>query len=1052
MSIQIDEYQVERKLGAGGLADVFAARDAEGREVAIKVLREPERGGAHVRRFLREGRLLKRLAHPALPRCFAVVEGERPYIVLELMKGETLSERIRRDGPMPAAQVIGVATSLLAALDFLHNHGVVHRDVKSGNVFLKDDGRVMLMDLGLAGDPVDPLTTTLGDVMGTYAYMAPEQIAGAEMDRRADLYSLGVSLFEALVGKRPFGAIGAAAMLQAQRMEGAAMVVDAVPEATPGRLVELLTRLMTWDPTGRPATAGVATAILTGRAGFQRELRDPPLLGRNAALGALEAVLDAGVCVQLVGEDGMGLGRMVRVAWTAASARGMEIYSLRCGRRAPGLLPLEQLREQTEATVGKVDPGDVALFEALHDLNMESGVLVMVEDLDQASEEALRSLRSLYEATKLPFFVTTGARVDFPGRALTLRPLRLSEVRKMVSGMLSDGAPPAGLAEEIFRLTGGVPAAVAAGVRDLHSRDLLHFEGIDDEGELTWSLNGPMDFRPGEVLKAFAESILETLGEDDRSLVDALSVIGEPVPLHLALKIAGLEPDSMAPLALQKRAILREKRKPDGDWLELRRPAMASLVVSNMSDESQRFLHARFAVVLAEMEPSAWRDQRLPVQQALGSSEEEAPRALVGLGTWLAKSGEYARCLDVLERASRHLHLDPLTATYGALARGTSLLGLARASEATDAFVACRRLAEEQGRTDLVAQALLEISETSRRYGHAGRSFQAAEEARSYLREGGELASRSRAEMLEAFSLLDRGNLAEAENRFLALVAVEGQLGPVSARIQLGLVLTQMELGHVDRAVVDLSDLQEDLRGEEVSLRLEVGYHLANALLQAGRPGRSQQIIRESEALLRENGLARLRMMTAVSQAGVDLACGRLDSAADLLRRARGLEHMPTVVRQDFWRIRGGARLRQGDRPAALAAHQRGAEEAERVEWTARKAFHDAMCAVFTGSGDELGKALGWLHEYGHRQLSARVLLAGARVGADPEVMAAAVGAARDSGNRFLQLRALHLAGGDVAQEEASELAKGLLEDLHNELRVGFLQTPEARWLGAAIL
>lgn len=1052
MSIQIDEYEVERKLGAGGLADVFAAREPGGREVAIKVLREPSRGSAHVQRFLREGRLLMRLGHPGLPKCYSVVEGERPYIVLELMEGETLSERIRRDGPMSSDQVIGVATSLLSALEFLHAQGIVHRDVKTGNVFLKSDGQVMLMDLGLAGDPVDPLTTTLGDVMGTYAYMAPEQIAGAVMDRRADLYSLGVSLFESIVGKRPFGAIGAAAMLQAQRMEGAATVVDAVPEGTPGRLVELLTRLMTWDPTGRPASAGVAAAILTGRTGFYRDLKAPPLLGRNGALGAIEAVLDSNACVKLVGEDGMGLGRMVRVAWAGASTRGMEVFTVRCRRRAAGKLPLDFLRDQLESTVGKVEPGPTALAEALQHLHLESGLLIIVENLDQANSECLRALSSLYESCDLPFLVTMTTLVDFPGRALTLRALSLREVRELVTGMLAGGVPPAGLAEELFRLTGGIPAAVAAGVRDLHSRGLLHFGGIDDEGQLNWSLTGNMDFRPGEILKDFAESILNNLNEDDRSLVDAMSVIGEPVPLEVALKVAGLALDSMSPFGLQGRNVIQEKRKPDGDWLELRRPALSTLVLANMSSENQRFFHARFAQVLGEMEPSAWRDAILPVQQALGAAEEEAPRALVGLGTWLAKSGDFVRCIDVLERASHFLHLDPLTATYGALARGTALLGLARPTEAAEAFLACRRLAEEQGRDDLVAQALLEFAETTRRFGHAGRSSQAAEDARSFLRKVGELSSHSRSEMLQAFSLLDQGYLESAENQFLALVAGEGQTPRVERRIQLGLALTQVELGHVDSAAIELTALMETIPDDDLSLQIEVCYHLSSVQLQAGRPYLAQQLIRRSENLLRKQGLSHLRINIAVAQAGVNLACGRLDAAANLLRRSGVIEHAPTVVRLDFWRIRGGIRLRQGDRPAALAAHQRGAEEAQRVGWIARKAFHDAMCGVFTGSGEMLGKSLGWLHEHGHRQLSARVLLAGARVGADPEVMAAAVGAARDSGNRFLQLRALHLVGGEVAREEARAIARLLLEDLRTDLRSAFLDTSEVRSLGPEIL
>ena len=113
MTIALDDYLIDRKLGAGGLADVFAATDPDGKVVALKLLREPERGGGHVRRFLREGRLLQRFSHPSLPKCFDIIEGERPYIVLELMEGETLSERVRGRGPLPPDQVIQIATEVM---------------------------------------------------------------------------------------------------------------------------------------------------------------------------------------------------------------------------------------------------------------------------------------------------------------------------------------------------------------------------------------------------------------------------------------------------------------------------------------------------------------------------------------------------------------------------------------------------------------------------------------------------------------------------------------------------------------------------------------------------------------------------------------------------------------------------------------------------------------------------------------------------------------------------------------------------------------------------
>ena len=210
MPIQLDDFEVLRKLGSGGLADVFAATsDRFDHEVALKVLRDPDRSRAHRRRFLREGLLLQRLKCPHLPACYEVVDGQRPYIVLEVLDGCTLSQRIRKHGVVDPAAVETIARVVLDALAWLHAHGVVHRDVKAGNVFLCKDDRILVLDLGLAVDPSDPLTTTLGDVMGTYAYMAPEQIAGGETDHRADLYSLGVTLYESLAGRRPYKAKGA---------------------------------------------------------------------------------------------------------------------------------------------------------------------------------------------------------------------------------------------------------------------------------------------------------------------------------------------------------------------------------------------------------------------------------------------------------------------------------------------------------------------------------------------------------------------------------------------------------------------------------------------------------------------------------------------------------------------------------------------------------------------------------------------------------------------------------------------------------------------------
>ena len=361
----IERYDIRERIGAGGLADVYAGRDTRtDREVALKILREPDRDDAHVRRFLREGRLLSALRHERLPRCYEVLECPRPALVLERLRGCSLSQRIRASGRLQPARVEAIAIALLDVLAFLHANGIVHRDVKAGNIYLERDERILLMDLGLAVDPTDVLTTTLGDVVGTYAYMAPEQIAGAEVDHRCDLYSLGVTLYETLAGRRPFRAEGAAGYLEAHLQASPRPLKSLAPSGTPARLIHLVERLMARDPADRPYSARVALALLTGQS-LHDELRDPPLVGRSGVLGSIEAVLDAGGVVQLVGEPGMGLGRCARLAWTQARSRRIEVLNLRCGRVADEAGLWEALSGALRASLGRVRPREDAVRKAL---------------------------------------------------------------------------------------------------------------------------------------------------------------------------------------------------------------------------------------------------------------------------------------------------------------------------------------------------------------------------------------------------------------------------------------------------------------------------------------------------------------------------------------------------------------------------------------------------------------------------------------------------------------------------------------------------------------
>ena len=201
-----NNYRLERLLGRGGMADVYLAFDLRRQaHVALKVLREdlaedPE----FVRRFAREADALARLEHPNVVRFYSFErKGATAFIVMDYVPGTTLQRRLAEaEGPLPLEEVTAMLRRVGAALQFAHGEGYVHRDVKPGNVMLREDGNALLSDFGIARAAESATLTTMA--MGTPAYMSPEQILGRELDRRTDIYSLGVVLYELTTGRRPF--------------------------------------------------------------------------------------------------------------------------------------------------------------------------------------------------------------------------------------------------------------------------------------------------------------------------------------------------------------------------------------------------------------------------------------------------------------------------------------------------------------------------------------------------------------------------------------------------------------------------------------------------------------------------------------------------------------------------------------------------------------------------------------------------------------------------------------------------------------------------------
>ncbi|HYA53327.1 MAG TPA: protein kinase, partial [Streptosporangiaceae bacterium] len=272
-------YELLDRIGQGAMGTVWRARDQVlARDVAVKEVRLPDLMPARDReilreRTLREARVSAKLSHPCVVTVHDVIEADgTPWIVMELVAARSLERVLAEDGPLPPRRVAEAGTMLLGALASAHAAGIVHRDVKPGNVLLTPDGRAVLTDFGIAAVAGDPALTQTGMVVGTPGFCAPERIRGAPASPASDLWSLGATLYAAVEGRGPFDGHGSPMAVLTSIVHS-----DPPPARSAGPLEAPIGALMSKDPAQRPDAAR-ARELLTDAA---------------AALGAVPSAVGA---------------------------------------------------------------------------------------------------------------------------------------------------------------------------------------------------------------------------------------------------------------------------------------------------------------------------------------------------------------------------------------------------------------------------------------------------------------------------------------------------------------------------------------------------------------------------------------------------------------------------------------------------------------------------------------------------------------------------------------------------------------------------------------
>lgn len=669
---QVGTYRIGDPLGRGGNATVFRATAASGEPVAIKVLHPASVGTDEARRFTREYRALARLDHPCIVKVYETgIDDSYPWIAMELIEGRDLDAELEDWRAEPPSdqweRTERILRGLCGALGHIHDRGLIHRDLKPANVLIDSEGHPHLSDFGVVKDHRSNATalTMHGNLVGTIAFMAPEQITDEPVDPRTDLYSLGAVLYLMLTGRKPIEADSITGFL-ARHLSHTPPAPSAIRPDVPRRLEAICQRLLYKERTQRFPTARAVLAALDD----EEDPDTPPLRGRDELLATFRerlATLGEGVggVFALTGADGSGRTFTLRALATLAKQSELQIASVDATARNP----ITALLRELDPEAAEAPP--TQHLRKLAEVARRGPTLLCIDDIDSLNAKMLhavgRLINKLVTVEVEPLLILCTARLGspaiqpffegdptgFPAEVHRLEGLGREPLQLMLRDRGLRGTTGAALARRFLKELGGMPGAAEQQIGSLLRAGWLK----RDDGRLVATLPlrelAKRSLPVPALVRQRLDERLDQLDPEALGLAEFLAVIGRTSSVDLACQCAGAAPSAADRLV--ESGLCKIEVSNDMPRISFAAPWVDTTLIERLPPMRRKAMHGTIATAIGGR-----RSARLHAEQARHYEASGQPAAayplLIRAARNAAREGHNA---VVLRHITRALKLAP---------------------------------------------------------------------------------------------------------------------------------------------------------------------------------------------------------------------------------------------------------------------------------------------------------------------------------------------------------------------------------------------------------